>query len=119
MFAMTPEKLEQARLRLEARARDIQKAFERSKDQTTKVAPDSAIGRLTRVDALQAGYVSDELRRQMTAELARIERALRQIEEGTYGVCRRCEEPLSDARLEARPDAAFCVPCAEQAERRR
>jgi DnaK suppressor protein len=116
---VTPDKLAAARARLEARAQEIRKAFERSKDQTTRVAPDSAIGRLTRVDALQAGYVSDELRRQMTAELARIDRALRSIDEGTYGICRRCEAPIPAARLEARPDAAFCVPCAEQAERSR
>jgi hypothetical protein len=60
---------------LQARALDIRTTIERSSDQTTAVRPDSAIGRLTRVDAVQAGYVSDALRREMRAELARIERA--------------------------------------------
>jgi DnaK suppressor protein len=79
--------------------------------------PDPAIGRLTRVDAVQAGYVSEALRTQMLAELARIGHALRSIDEGTYGVCRSCGDRRSDARLEAKPDANLCVECASKCER--
>jgi DnaK suppressor protein len=109
--------LERFRARLEARARDIQTTIERSSDQTTAVKPDSAIGRLTRVDAVQAGYVSDALRREMRAELARIEQALRSIVEGTFGICRLCGDVLSDGRLEAKPDANLCIQCASKRER--
>ena len=109
--------LERFRLWLEGRARDIQATIERSSDQTTAVTPDSSIGRLTRVDAVQAGYVSNALRSQMRAELARVERALRSIDEGTFGVCRSCGDPLSDARLDAKPDASLCVQCASKRER--
>ena len=105
------------RQRLKARARELRATIERSADQTTAVRPDPAIGRLTRVDAVQAGYVSDELRRQMRAELARVERALRSLDEGTFGLCRSCGDPLSEARLEAKPDATLCVQCAEKRER--
>ena len=109
--------LERFRLWLEARAREIQTTIERSSDQTTAVKPDSSIGRLTRVDAVQAGYVSNALRSQMRAELARVERALRSIDEGTFGICRNCGDALSAARLEAKPDASLCVQCASKRER--
>lgn len=109
--------LQRFRLRLEARASELQATIERSSDQTTAVKPDSSIGRLTRVDAVQAGYVSDALRRQMRAELARVERALRSIDEGTFGLCRSCGTALSQARLEAKPDANLCVACASKRER--
>jgi DnaK suppressor protein len=109
--------LERFRTRLEARALDIRTTIERSSDQTTAVTPDSAIGRLTRVAAVQAGYVSDALRREMRAELARIERALRSIDEGTFGICRDCGDALSGARLEAKPDANLCIACASKRER--
>lgn len=109
--------LERFRARLDARARDIHDTIARSADQTTRVKPDAAIGRLTRVDAVQAGYVSDAVRREMRAELARIERALRSIDEGTFGICRSCGEVLSDARLEAKPDATLCIQCASKRER--
>src|SRR6266496_2873856 len=35
--------------------------------------------------------------------LKKIEKALSRIEDGTFGVCERCEEPISPKRLEARP----------------
>jgi RNA polymerase-binding transcription factor DksA len=46
------------------------------------------------------------------AELKRIDAALGRVEAGTYGICLKCEEPISDARLEAVPDAALCKNCA-------
>lgn len=109
--------LERFRRRLETRAGELRATIERSADTTTAVKPDAAIGRLTRVDAVQAGYVSDALRSQMRAELARVERALRSLDDGSFGLCRACGEALSDARLEAKPDATLCVQCAEKRER--
>jgi DnaK suppressor protein len=53
----------------------------------------------------------------MRAELARIERALRSIDEGTFGICRDCGDALSGARLEAKPDANLCIACASKRER--
>ena len=44
--------------------------------------------------------------------LAEVENALQSIEEGDYGVCRRCEEPISDARLHALPWTRLCLECA-------
>jgi DnaK suppressor protein len=47
----------------------------------------------------------------------RTERALGKLDEGTYGICDSCGEPIAPARLEAMPDVALCVACAA-AERR-
>ena len=41
--------------------------------------------------------------------LARIDRALARIEEGTYGTCERCGNPIGRERLEARPSATLCI----------
>lgn len=49
--------------------------------------------------------------------LASIERALRAIEKGTYGICERCGSAIDPARLEARPDATLCLKCQEEVER--
>ena len=53
----------------------------------------------------------DELSR---AEVRRILLALKQIENGHYGVCSTCGQPLSTARLAAVPTATTCVGCARQ-----
>jgi DnaK suppressor protein len=51
--------------------------------------------------------------------LKEVEAALKRIEEGTFGVCLRCEEDIPEKRLKALPWAAYCVSCQEQVDRLR
>src|SRR3569623_1411121 len=46
-----------------------------------------------------------------------LERALKKIEDGTFGVCEICEEPIGKKRLEARPETTLCIKCKEDQER--
>ncbi len=50
--------------------------------------------------------------------IAKIDDALRRIEEGAYGFCEETGEPISLARLEARPIATLSVEAQERHERR-
>jgi DnaK suppressor protein len=45
--------------------------------------------------------------------LREVEEALRRVQEGSYGICQECEEPISPKRLQALPWAKFCVRCQE------
>lgn len=47
----------------------------------------------------------------LKGQLDDIDAALAKLDGGTYGVCDDCGEPISPARLEARPEARFCVDC--------
>ena len=49
--------------------------------------------------------------------LQKIESALRRIEDGTFGYCNETDEPISLARLEARPIASMSLAAQEQHER--
>ena len=46
--------------------------------------------------------------------LQAIEDALRRIDEGTFGVCRDCGEPIAEARLNAIPWTRVCITCKEK-----
>jgi DnaK suppressor protein len=107
------------RRRLQQRQGELRELLERAPQDTSAVAPDNAIGRLTRMEAMQAGYVTEALRREHQKELARIERALQAIDDESFGTCRRCGDELPLGRLEAKPDALLCVPCTEARERSR
>ena len=48
--------------------------------------------------------------------LSKIDEALMKIEEGTFGVCEECEEPIEMRRLEARPVCNLCISCKEKQE---
>jgi len=50
-------------------------------------------------------------------ELGQIDKALARISEGTYGVCEKCGERISPARLKALPFANKCIHCQEEDER--
>ena len=50
----------------------------------------------------------------LTDTLSDVERALAKMDEGTFGVCERCGQPIAMARLEAMPAARLCMNCASQ-----
>jgi DnaK suppressor protein len=56
-------------------------------------------------------FVSDE-----TGVMTEIQDALKRIEEGTYGFCLQCGQPIPEKRLEAIPWAAYCIKDEEQRE---
>jgi DnaK suppressor protein len=49
--------------------------------------------------------------------LGQVERALRRIETGSYGVCESCGNPIGKARLQAFPRATLCLACKQRQER--
>ena len=51
-------------------------------------------------------------------KLAQIERALARIDDGTYGVCESCENPIGKMRAMAFPRATLCMTCKQREERR-
>lgn len=56
------------------------------------------------------------LQERQTQLLQKIDRALGKIEEGSFGLCEQCEEPLNVNRLKARPVATLCIACKEEQE---
>jgi DnaK suppressor protein len=50
--------------------------------------------------------------RSIASSISDIDHALEKLDEGSYGICDRCGEPIPEARLEALPVSALCVECA-------
>jgi DnaK suppressor protein len=66
-----------------------------------------AVGRLTDIG------VGDSLERVLT----RTERAVTKLDDGSYGMCDVCGDPIPPGRLGALPDAVLCLRCAESQRR--
>jgi DnaK suppressor protein len=49
---------------------------------------------------------------QAREQVAQVDAALRRLEDGSYGICQRCGEPIGADRLTARPTAVACIRCA-------
>ena len=71
------------------------------------------------VDAAEAMATADQSRLQVTrvltlaaeAALSDIDAALQRLEDGSYGICERCDEPIPWQRLEVLPMSRLCTPC--------
>lgn len=60
--------------------------------------------------------LSSSLQDSRVEEYNRIVRALQMIEDGTYGICVDCGEPISEKRLKSYPNATRCIACQEAFE---
>jgi len=88
-------------------------------DQSSQVVEldQARVGRLSRMDALQAQAMAKESGRRRGIMLRNIAGALERIESGGYGLCQSCDEPIHRKRLEFDPAALLCIQCAERAEK--
>ena len=53
----------------------------------------------------------------LECELQWLEEALRRADQGTYGLCSHCGQPIDPARLEVLPEATLCFECKTSLER--
>ncbi len=51
---------------------------------------------------------------QLEKALKDANKALDRIEDGTYGICKYCNEPIEEGRLQIRPTSSSCVKCKKQ-----
>ena len=105
--------------------RDLLLARERELIEEEKSGDDAAgtveldqtrLGRLSRMDALQAQQMAKASSRRRHMERGRIAAALKRMDDGEYGNCLGCGEPIPAPRLEIEPAATQCVACASSSE---
>ena len=102
-----------ARERLNALKNDLLALSEAATDDRKPVELDQqSVGRLSRLDSMQVQAMARASDVRRTAEIRRIEAALRRVDEGEYGWCVECGEAVDPKRLEVDPAAARCADCA-------
>ena len=111
------DKLEEFRDLLNEKRNRLLEEAKRTLDNEMVIPPDE---RMDEVDQASSEYMqafSFRLRGRERFLMSKIERALQKIDEGTYGLCEECEEPISLKRLQARPEAQLCIQCKEAQEK--
>jgi len=72
------------------------------------------------IDLASSEYIQSftfRLRGRDRTFLKKIDKALKKLENGEFGVCESCEEMISNKRLKARPETTLCINCKEDEER--
>lgn len=90
----------------------IQAELDQSSSESAPVAVDGRMGRISRGDAIQVQQMALEMNRRRKNRLQRIQTSLQRIQQGTYGFCGRCNNPIGIKRLDVFPDSVLCIQCA-------
>lgn len=82
------------------------------REMSQPVEPDCAIGRVSRMDAINNSSVTKASLRQAESKLQNLNRVLKQIGTADFGKCIKCAKPIPPARILYRPESLTCVQCA-------
>jgi DnaK suppressor protein len=116
-MALSETDLQQFKSQLIKQRIEVIKAVETGLQSEETVELDQArVGRLSRMDAMQAQAMSRETGRRLRKHLVEIDTALKRIMDGGYGDCFECGEPIKPGRLAANPATRLCIACAEELE---
>ncbi|MDB4575548.1 TraR/DksA C4-type zinc finger protein [bacterium] len=99
------QQLVQLKLELQAQEKEYQGSSQAVELDQTRV------GRLTRMDAMQAQQMALESSRRRQRNMQKIEGALRRLQSGEYGVCFVCGEEIPTQRLSVDPASTRCMGC--------
>ncbi|WP_265562022.1 TraR/DksA family transcriptional regulator [Sphingomicrobium arenosum] len=94
--------------------RDALRAEDRLDEEGRKpvVLDQESVGRLSRMDAMQVQAMARALEQRRAAERARIDAALKRLDEGDWGWCVICGEAIAPPRLAHDPSVTHCIKCA-------
>ena len=103
---------EQVRAKIRETIDKLEGEIPKLEEQAKPVAPDDAIGRLSRMEAIGSKSVAEATLRASKQRLSKLKVTLSQVDHEDFGLCRQCDEPIPLARMLAMPEKDICVDCA-------
>jgi DnaK suppressor protein len=91
-----------------------EKNIEALEEVTKPIPPDDAIGRLTRMEAINAKSINEASLRSARVKLTKLKRAISKLDDPDFGICTVCEEPIPIGRIMLMPETTLCVSCADR-----
>jgi DnaK suppressor protein len=79
---------------------------------TQPIAPENAIGRVSRMDAINNKSVNEAALKKAEQKLSNLNIALANIDDQDFGICYKCKSNIPIGRILLMPHARFCVNCA-------
>lgn len=83
------------------------------KESTKPISPENAIGRVSRMDAINNKSVVEAALRKAEEKLNKLKLVLNKVDDADFGICIRCGEPIPIGRVLLMPQSRNCVRCAQ------
>ena len=84
------------------------------KEATKPISPENAIGRISRMDAINNKSVNEAALRAAEVKLTKLQAALSKVGSDNFGICTLCKEPIQAGRIVIAPESPFCIKCASK-----
>ena len=97
--------------KIEAEILKTEKKVAEYKELTRPVEPENAIGRISRMDAINNKSVIEAALRKAIEKLEKLKIALSKVDDIDFGLCVRCHKPIPLGRILIMPQARSCVAC--------
>ncbi len=97
---------------LEAEMTKTKAAIHAFEEMTQPVSPENAIGRVSRMDAIQNKSVAEAALRQARAKLNALEAMEKRMHDPELGICVKCKQAIPLRRVILMPQSPYCVNCA-------
>jgi len=97
--------------RIQEEIESTTKLIEKYRDLTKPIAPENAIGRVSRMDAINNKSVNDLALKNAEIKLNNLNVALNKIDDSDFGICVRCHKPIPMGRILLMPQVITCVNC--------
>lgn len=81
------------------------------KELTKPIAPENAIGRISRMDAINNKSVTEAALRKSKEKLEKLKYALTKVDDDDFGVCVKCKQVIPLGRILIMPQSRTCVKC--------
>jgi len=111
---MNEEQLNQIKKKVYSEIDTLRKEISSLEKEIRPIEPDNAIGRLTRMEAINAQSMQEANLNSAKVRLKKLENTLGRIDDDEYGICCDCEEPIAFKRLLLLPESLRCVQCADR-----
>lgn len=99
--------------KIEAEIQKTRKLIEEYKEITRPIAPENAIGRISRMDAINNKSVAEAALRKAQQKLSKLEYALTKLNDENFGRCVKCHQIIPLGRLLLMPQSTRCVNCSQ------
>jgi DnaK suppressor protein len=111
---MNPTERQELRQEIDRQIAEVRAEIEALGESASPVAPDNAIGRVSRMDAINNHAINEGSLGRARERLEQLESALARIDQPDFGTCVMCRQPIAPARLAYLPDSTLCVQCASR-----
>lgn len=105
-------KVDEIRKKIEEEISKTVKLIADYKEQSKPVTLDNAIGRISRMDAINNKSITESALRQAENKLSKLYQALDNIGKPDFGKCIKCHQPIPIGRILLMPESNKCVNCA-------